>query len=260
MKTIDDFAKINFRKALSSSEAFTLQFINPFVYNNFHLAFDKLNDVQKSGSIKLLDVGCGEQPYRSLIEKIGFKYVGMDVAARNVKLDVVAPIDDKNLLCDNRRGNIYDVIVLTEVLEHVDNHEQAWLNLSGLCREGGFIIITAPFIYPLHEQPWDACRPTIYQLSRNAERHGFKVETAIRAGGVSDVVGLLFSTIHKPTREANLISRFLGYIAWACLRIISKILLKFKFLDFMKSEYYVTNLFVCRKMETVSPLNDQVPG
>jgi len=166
MKTIDDFAKINFRKALSSSEAFTLQFINPFVYNNFHLAFDKLNDVQKSGSIKLLDVGCGEQPYRSLIEKIGFKYVGMDVAARNVKLDVVAPIDDKNLLCDNRRGNIYDVIVLTEVLEHVEKYQKLTDEIHRVLKKGGRGIITIPWSARYHYIPWDYFRYTPSSLKK----------------------------------------------------------------------------------------------
>jgi SAM-dependent methyltransferase len=58
----------------------------------------------------------------------------------------------------------YDVIVLSEVLEHVHSPHLAIRNIHGVLKEGGRLILTAPFIFPIHERPHDYFRYTRYGL------------------------------------------------------------------------------------------------
>ncbi len=58
----------------------------------------------------------------------------------------------------------YDVIVLSEVLEHVHSPHLAIRNIHGLLQPGGRLILTVPFIFPIHERPHDYFRYTRYGL------------------------------------------------------------------------------------------------
>jgi 2-polyprenyl-3-methyl-5-hydroxy-6-metoxy-1,4-benzoquinol methylase len=58
----------------------------------------------------------------------------------------------------------YDVIVLSEVLEHVHSPHLAMQNIHHLLKNGGRLILTVPFIFPIHERPHDYFRYTRYGL------------------------------------------------------------------------------------------------
>src|SRR4051794_31184398 len=58
----------------------------------------------------------------------------------------------------------YDVIVISEVLEHVHSPHLAIGNIHRLLKQGGRLILTVPFIFPIHERPHDYFRYTRYGL------------------------------------------------------------------------------------------------
>jgi SAM-dependent methyltransferase len=58
----------------------------------------------------------------------------------------------------------YDVIVFSEVLEHVHFPHLAIENIHGVLSEHGRLILTVPFIFPIHERPRDYFRYTRYGL------------------------------------------------------------------------------------------------
>jgi SAM-dependent methyltransferase len=58
----------------------------------------------------------------------------------------------------------FDVIVLSEVLEHVHSPHLAIRNIHSLLRPDGRLILTVPFIFPIHERPHDYFRYTRYGL------------------------------------------------------------------------------------------------
>jgi SAM-dependent methyltransferase len=58
----------------------------------------------------------------------------------------------------------FDVIVLSEVLEHVHSPHLAIRNIHGVLRDDGRLILTVPFIFPIHERPHDYFRYTRYGL------------------------------------------------------------------------------------------------
>jgi len=58
----------------------------------------------------------------------------------------------------------YDCVVLSEVLEHVHSPHLAIRNIHGLLKHGGRLVLTVPFIFPIHERPHDYFRYTRYGL------------------------------------------------------------------------------------------------
>ncbi len=58
----------------------------------------------------------------------------------------------------------FDAVVLGEVLEHVHSPHVAIDNIHRLLIPGGSLILTTPFIFPIHERPRDYFRFTQYGL------------------------------------------------------------------------------------------------
>jgi SAM-dependent methyltransferase len=58
----------------------------------------------------------------------------------------------------------FDVIVLSEVLEHVHSPHLAIENIHRILKTDGRLILTVPFIFPIHERPRDYFRYTRYGL------------------------------------------------------------------------------------------------
>lgn len=62
-----------------------------------------------------------------------------------------------------RTGSL-DVVVLGEVLEHVEAPQVAIENVHRVLSSGGTLILTTPFIFPIHDRPRDYFRFTRYGL------------------------------------------------------------------------------------------------
>lgn len=141
---------------------------------------------------QVLDIGCGQQPYRSSILQHGLNYLSFDVTQNdNQQVDFLGKIDDFQLPETLLEAGPYDMILLTEVLEHVSDWRQAFHNLSKLLSPGGEILITCPFIFPLHETPFDFWRPTQFALASFSESHGFEVKNHQTLGSTTDCLGLI---------------------------------------------------------------------
>jgi ubiquinone/menaquinone biosynthesis C-methylase UbiE len=110
-----------------------------------------------SNGSKVLDVGAGGCPYRKLFSHC--EYFSQDFAQLSDvqiqnqegygKIDFVSdilniPVPDES----------YDVIVCTEVLEHVPYPIPAIREFSRLLKPGGTILITAPLQSGLHQEPY----------------------------------------------------------------------------------------------------------
>ena len=138
---------------------------------------------------RALDAGCGGQPFRHSIESCGMKYHSLDAVGQpGMVTDFVCPIDGtlhEALLT----AEPFDLILCTEVLEHVADWNAAWSNLSRLLAPGGKLIITCPFFFPLHEEPYDFFRPTLHAIAYWAERHHLEHVELRKLGNAWDVIG-----------------------------------------------------------------------
>lgn len=132
----------------------------------------------------VLDLACGNRPYKKMIEDLGSvtEYQGMDISSEEIyenKADIQTwdgkqiPLGDETV----------DTILLTEFLEHVVNTEQVLNEVNRVLKPEGKIIGTVPFIYPMHETPHDQFRFTPFSLGHFLLSSGFKVEKISSLGG-----------------------------------------------------------------------------
>jgi len=97
-----------------------------------------------SEEAKVIDIGCGDKPYARYFR---CQYYGLDVA-NNSKADYVGDILNNQL-----SDATYDGIVMTQVLEHVEDAQKAIDEVERLLKPGGRAFISAPFCMRVHETP-----------------------------------------------------------------------------------------------------------
>jgi SAM-dependent methyltransferase len=74
----------------------------------------------------------------------------------------------------------FDLVLCTNVLEHIFDVTPAIKNLNYLLKEKGHLVVSVPFIYPLHDEPKDFWRFTEHALNKLFS--DFKILTIKRTG------------------------------------------------------------------------------
>jgi SAM-dependent methyltransferase len=105
----------------------------------------------------------------------------------------------------------YDLVLALEVLEHVREPQKEIEKLRSLLKEGGYLLITTPFLARHHNSPVDVTRWTEFGLIHLVEEAGFSVVSSCRRGSRWSVLGsvtnwIFFHWIQNPLR----IQFFLG--------------------------------------------------
>lgn len=118
---------------------------------------------------RVLDVGAGEAPYRELFSE--HEYVTLDYpdTPHSGAVDMHGSAD-----AIPAADGSFDVVVCTQVLEHVPNPLLAMHEFRRVLREGGALIATVPFVWEEHEAPHDYYRYTRYGIEHLAHEAGFE--------------------------------------------------------------------------------------
>ena len=77
----------------------------------------------------------------------------------------------------------FDFIVLTEVLEHLENPILALKECNRLLKKSGTLILTMPFLYGIHGDPNDFQRWTPSKFNLELTKVGFKEIEILTMGG-----------------------------------------------------------------------------
>jgi SAM-dependent methyltransferase len=89
----------------------------------------------------------------------------------------------------------YDVVICEQVLEHVLDPTAAAANLRNLCRPGGRVVVSTPFLIRIHELPaygmYDYWRFTPRGLRTLLEGAGLEIESMGSWGNHECVIGNL---------------------------------------------------------------------
>lgn len=117
---------------------------------------------------KLLDIGCGNKPYQSLFIHHIRQYIGLDKYAPHA--DIKEDINSANIALQS-----FDTILSTQVLEHVPDPNLFLQKISKLLKKNGIVIITAPLVAALHEEPNDYYRFTKYALQNLFTKNGLQI-------------------------------------------------------------------------------------
>jgi len=130
---------------------------------------------------RLLDIGCGNSPYRKLISCQS--YMGID-GLPDVKPDVAARCE--SIPCKEKR---FDAVICTELLEHLPEPEKALKEIKRVLKEGGYLYLTVPQSWCLHYEPDDYFRFTKYGIKYLLEKNGFEIRAVERIGGLFSMIG-----------------------------------------------------------------------
>jgi SAM-dependent methyltransferase len=115
---------------------------------------------------RTLDLGCGQSPSAPFFPN----RIGVDIAWAP-GIDVIADAHHLPFAAAS-----FKQIVCSEVLEHLSHTQKSIEEMGRVLDRGGRVIVTAPFIYPVHEAPDDYQRFTEFGLKHLFTSSGFSVE------------------------------------------------------------------------------------
>lgn len=138
--------------------------------------------------LEIVDVGCGNRPYEAALAGITARYIGVDWTARP-NVDVVAPAED--LPFDDAS---FDLLLSTQVLEHVDDPGRVVAEACRVLRPGGIALVSTHGVVNYHPNPNDYWRWTHAGLARLLqEQGGFgDVEVHHNGGTAAAITYLVF--------------------------------------------------------------------
>jgi 2-polyprenyl-3-methyl-5-hydroxy-6-metoxy-1,4-benzoquinol methylase len=125
-------------------------------------------EIQNLGSLlkdkSVLDAGAGLSPFKPILELQGFKYMSHDFNSYTPNEAESPGLQNSSwdypkhdFSCDiieipvNQK---YNLVLCTEVLEHVPDPVAALGKLVELCEQDGYIVLTFPFISLMHQAPY----------------------------------------------------------------------------------------------------------
>lgn len=199
---------------------------------------------------KMLDFGCGNKPYASLLQVE--QHVGLDydteVSRRNLKKTVDVFYDGKTIPFPD---NEFDSAFSSEVLEHVFNPDVILPEILRVLKPGGHLLLTCPFFWPEHEQPYDYARYTSFALKHLMEKNGFEVVHYEKTGNfmaciIQSIVSYIYFFI--PHRPYFLEVFFFTFLITPFL-VLGKILMAILPKKMRRDDFYLNNIIVVKKPE-----------
>lgn len=160
---------------------------------------------------RVLDVGCADRWIESQLSE-GCEYIGLDYPATGKELYDARP----SVFADASRlpflDESMDTIVMLEVLEHLRSPNEAMREIARVLRPGGRLLLSMPFLYPIHDAPYDYQRLTRHGLVRDAEDAGIHVDAVYRRLGSSATAGLLVCLALAGSSVEAIRARSLGIV------------------------------------------------
>lgn len=125
----------------------------------------------------ILDMACGRGFYLNMFKYVGdYQIIGAELdwdviqmAKRNVgHLDI--PLHNANIYRLPYASDTFDAVILSEILEHVDDDVAALKEIYRVLKPGGIVVITVPNAnYPFW---WDPINKTLETLFNTHIQHG----------------------------------------------------------------------------------------
>ncbi len=194
---------------------------------------------------RVIDVGCGQKPYRSLVPATA--YIGVDIDTAATRQLGVADVyyDGHKLPFDD---GAFDAVLCSQVLEHVFRPDDFLGEIHRVMRRGGVLLLAVPFMWDEHEQPVDYARYSSFGIRALVERNGFVVEAQRKTcADFRAVTQLASGAIFKVTS-----TRHRGLKLFAQLALIAPVNLAGGLLALMlprNPDCYLDNIVFARKVD-----------
>ena len=222
-------------------------FINPFYFARKGL-YQDVSELTYNLNGKLLDIGCGTKPYKNICDNVS-EYIGLEIDDEGNRNHSHADIfyDGKIIPFEDK---FFDSILSNQVFEHVFNPVEFLQEINRVTKIEGLFLLTVPFVWDEHEQPYDYARYTSFGLKYILEQNGFKViEYKKSNNGLEVIFQLINDYIYKVTLTK---SKYINFATMLLLIapiniigiIISKLLPK-------NDDLYLDNIILAKKVKDV---------
>jgi SAM-dependent methyltransferase len=134
---------------------------------------------------RLLDVVAAPSPIKNTLYS---EYIGLDMQGRNKHADRF--YDGKTFPFSDGE---FDAVLTSEVLEHVFNPDEFLSEINRVLRDGGVLLLTVPFVWDEHEQPFGYAPYSSFGLRHLLESHGFEI---IEHGKTMDDIRVIFQLVN----------------------------------------------------------------
>ena len=153
----------------------------------------------------ILDIGCATKWPCHHIQKNN-TYYGIDYYQTASEWYHTKPDIYCNALNLPFTDNFFDVVLLFDVLEHIENSDQLLSEINRVLKPGGKLLMQVPFIYPIHDKPRDFVRYSEFGFEQLATRNHFKIEYCKAVGQPMETAALI-SNLAASQTFAEWISR-----------------------------------------------------
>lgn len=148
--------------------------------------------LDKHGHGRILDAGAGGAAYRRVLSQQASEYISLDISDERARPTVVGSVLALPFVdCS------FDTVFCSQVLEHVPKPEAALKELERILAPGGVLILSAPHLAYLHNEPHDYFRFTRHGLVHLCSEVGLQVEEIRPAGGLLSFLGHIPSVVGK---------------------------------------------------------------
>lgn len=159
------------------AERYNSKRINPPIWQHDYYVLRGLYQTLKhliakyaNNNLTVLDYGAGTSPYKDLFEGKSLKYI---------RADIDKTVSPDYIVAENKRiplkTSSIDVIVSTQVLEHIKTPNFYLQECARLLRQGGLLLLSTHGIWPYHPYPSDYHRWTKIGLTSEIKASGFKI-------------------------------------------------------------------------------------
>ena len=130
--------------------------------------------------------------------------------------DIVLDVANMNNIFDKS----IDVINAIELFEHVEKIEDGLRECYRVLKDDGLMIISVPFLFQIHGDPYDYQRWTIEKWRMELKKYNFKINKIEIMGRVftllADIIRNIFNSLPRPVNR-------ISYLFYPFLLFLSKI-------------------------------------
>lgn len=124
---------------------------------------------------KVLDIGGGKKDGKFVPPKTK-SWVVVDIDQKS-NPNVIASVDKLPF-----KDKSFDVVKATELFEHIEKLEMGFAECARVLKKNGFLVISSPFLFPLHPDPYDFQRVTLQKWKSLARENKLKMVLAEEQG------------------------------------------------------------------------------
>ncbi|MGQ9820166.1 MAG: class I SAM-dependent methyltransferase [Candidatus Kapaibacteriales bacterium] len=237
---------INKIKAFIEKQNFNPGFVG-LIVNPFYIARKGLSEKIKSlsGEIngRILDVGCGTKPYLSFFNYTEYIGLEFDTGIDSEKKEADYYYDGKTFPFEPAS---FDSVISNQVLEHVFEPKEFLSEIYRVLKPNGKLLLTVPFVWDEHEQPYDFARYSSFGLVYLFEQSGFKVLKQNKSvSNIAVIFQLLSGYFYKISHRKKILKWLFTLIIIFPLNLLGIILGKI-FPD--NNDLYLDNIILAQKI------------